>query len=68
MMVIAGHVSSAAEAVIEAPDLSALESAEDRRLIDRELAALQQVRRPGAVGAVMFDLPRPQIATGRRDV
>lgn len=68
MMVIAGHASSAAEAVIEAPDLSALESAEDRRLIDRELAALQQVRRPGAVGAVMFDRPRPQIATDRRGV
>jgi superfamily II DNA/RNA helicase len=59
MMVVAGHVSSAAEAVIEPADLSALESAEDRRLIDRELAALQQVRRPGAVGAVAFDRPRP---------
>jgi superfamily II DNA/RNA helicase len=43
---------------VERADLEALESADRRELIDRELAALDQLKRPGRVGSVAFDQPR----------
>ena len=47
-----------ADVTIERPDLAALESAEVRDRIDRELAALSDLKRPGALGGVAFDQPR----------
>ena len=46
------------EVSVERPDLDALESAHRRELIDRELAALDRMKRPGRVGSVAFDQPR----------
>jgi hypothetical protein len=40
---------------IEAPDLDLLESAQTRSQIDRQLAALDEMKRPGSVGSVVFD-------------
>jgi superfamily II DNA/RNA helicase len=45
------------EIEITLPDVAALESATDRVAIDRELAELDAMVRPGAVGAVKFTRP-----------
>jgi superfamily II DNA/RNA helicase len=45
------------EVEITRPDVYALESAAERRAIDREIAAIEHLVRPGAVGAVKFSRP-----------
>jgi hypothetical protein len=57
-----GFTPAGTDVTIERPDLNALESAELRERIDRELAALHDLKRPGAVGAVVFDQPRVETA------
>jgi superfamily II DNA/RNA helicase len=54
------HGLTAGEATIERPDIDALESADQRRLVDRALADLEHLKRPGMVGAVVFDHPHVQ--------
>jgi superfamily II DNA/RNA helicase len=51
---------SESEAIIERPDVETLESARQRRLVDRALAELEHLRPPGMVGSVSFDRPQVQ--------